>query len=77
VNDWRPIVPMRHGFSERQSAALKNGRAALQRDEGLLTALVATWSELHGEHLAAEREALRQRVHIDLDTIQVTHFGRP
>ncbi len=77
VNDWRPIVPMRHGFSERQSAALKNGRAALQRDEGLLTTLVATWSELHGEHLAAEREALRQRVRIDLDTIQVTHFGRP
>ena len=34
--DWRPDVPMSGGFSKRQAAALQNGRAALQPDDGLL-----------------------------------------
>ena len=74
VPDWRPVVPMSGGFSTRQSAALENGRAALHRDDGLLAEVVATWSELHGEHLAAEREAVRRRVRMDLDALLCSHF---
>lgn len=76
VPDWRPVVPMRGGFSTRQSAAVENGRAALHHDAGLLAEVVATWSELHGEHLAAEREAVRRRVRMDLDAILYSHFSR-
>lgn len=76
VPDWRPVVPMSGGFSTRQAAAVENGRAALHRDEGLLAEVVATWSELHGEHLAAERAAVKRRVRMDLDAILCSHFSR-
>lgn len=75
VPDWRPVVPMSGGFSATQSAAVENGRAALHRDAGLLSDLVATRSELHGEHLATEREAVRRRVRMDLDAILCSHFS--
>lgn len=74
--DWRPAVPLAGGFSSRQAAALENGRAALQRDDRLLTDFLAAWSELHDEHLEAEREAVRRRVRMDLDTILTSHFRR-
>jgi hypothetical protein len=74
--DWRPAVPLAGGFSSRQAAALENGRAALQRDDRLLTDFLAAWSEQHDEHLEAEREAVRRRVRMDLDTILTSHFRR-